>query len=88
VPTLAELDIDLKVSLWIGLLAPAGTPPDIIKKLEDAVARIVAMPDVRAKLEGKSVIPQATNSADFARLISTEIAMWRQVAQDNNIRGN
>lgn len=88
VPTLGELDIDLKVSLWIGLLAPAGTPPDIIKKLEDAVARIVAMPDVRAKLEGKSVIPQATSSADFARLIATEIPMWRQVAQDNNIRAN
>lgn len=88
VPTLTELGIDLKVSLWIGLLAPAGTPPEIIKKLEDAIAAIVAMPDVRAKLEAKSVIAQATSSQDFARLIATEIPMWRQVAQDNNIKGN
>ncbi len=88
VPTLAELGIDLKVSLWIGLLAPAGTPADIVKKLEEAIATIVAMPDVRAKLEAKSVIPQANSSQDFARLIATEIPMWRQVALDNNIRGN
>ncbi len=88
VPTLAELGVDVKVSLWIGLLAPAGTPADIIKKLEDAVAKIVAMPDVRAKLEAKSVVAQATSSQDFARLIATEIPMWRQVAQENNIKGN
>jgi len=88
VPTLAEQGIDLKVSLWIGLLAPAGTPADIVKKLEDAVAKIVAMPDVRAKLEGMSVIPQSTTSQDFARLIAAEIPMWRQVAQDNNIKAN
>lgn len=88
VPTLAELGIDLKVSLWIGLLAPAGTPADIVKKLEDAIATIVAMPDVRARLEAKSVIPQATSSQEFARLIATEIPMWRQVALDNNIKGN
>jgi tripartite-type tricarboxylate transporter receptor subunit TctC len=88
VPTLSELGIDLKVSLWIGLLAPAGTPADIVKKLEEAVATIVAMPDVRAKLEAKAVLPQATSSQDFARLIATEIPMWRQVAQDNNIKAN
>lgn len=88
VPTLAELGVDLKVSLWIGLLAPQGTPADIIKKLEDAVAKIVAMPDVRAKLEAKSVVAQATSSQDFARQIAAEIPMWRQVAVDNNIKGN
>ena len=88
VPTLSELGVDLKVSLWIGLLAPQGTPADIIKKLEDAVAKIVAMPDVRAKLEAKSVVAQATSSQDFARQIAAEIPMWRQVAVDNNIKGN
>ena len=88
VPTLAELGVDLKVSLWIGLLAPAGTPADIVKKLEDAIAKIVAMPDVRARLEGMSVIPQATTSQDFARQVAAEIPLWRQVAQDNNIKAN
>ncbi len=88
VPTLAEQGVDLKVSLWIGLLAPAGTPADIVKKLEDAVAKIVAMPDVRAKLEGMSVIPQANTSQEFARQVAAEIPMWRQVAQDNGIKAN
>lgn len=88
VPTLSELGIDLKVSLWIGLLAPAGTPADIVKTLEDAVARIVAMPDVRAKLEAKSVIPTANTSQEFARVIAAEIPMWRQIAQENGIKAN
>jgi tripartite-type tricarboxylate transporter receptor subunit TctC len=46
------------------------------------------MPDVRAKLEAKSVVAQATSSQDFARQIAAEIPMWRQVALDNNIKGN
>ena len=39
VPTLAELGIDLKVSLWIGLLAPAGTTPEIIRRLNSELAK-------------------------------------------------
>ena len=88
VPTLAELGIDLKVSLWIGLLAPAGTPADIVKRLHEEMVRIVDMPDVRARIAAKASIPMTNTPEEFTRLIASEIAMWRQVAQENNIKGN
>ena len=88
VPTLAELGIDLRVSLWIGLLAPAGTPADIIKRLHEEMVRIVDMPDVRARIAAKASIPMTNTPDEFARLIASEIVLWRQVAQQNNIRGN
>ena len=88
VPTLAELGIDLKVSLWIGLLAPAGTPADIVKRLHEEMVRIVDMPDVRARIAAKASIPMTNTPDEFTRLIASEIALWRQVAQENNIKGN
>jgi tripartite-type tricarboxylate transporter receptor subunit TctC len=88
IPTLSELGIDLRVSLWIGLLAPAGTPAGIIKLLQDAVAKVVAMPDVQKKISGMSVIPVSNTSDEFAKIIAAEIPIWKQLAIDNNIKAN
>ncbi|WP_421953815.1 Bug family tripartite tricarboxylate transporter substrate binding protein [Polaromonas sp.] len=88
VPTLAELGIDLKVSLWIGLLAPAGTPPEIVKQLQDSVAKVVAMPDVQKRMTTMSVIPMSNTSEEFAKVIASEIPLWKQLAADNNIKAN
>ena len=88
IPTLSELGIDLKVSLWIGLLAPSGTPADIVKLLQDSVAKVVAMPDVQKKISGMSVIPMSNTSDEFAKIIATEIPLWKQLAIDNNIKAN
>ena len=88
VPTLAELGIDLKVSLWIGLLAPAGTPADIVKRLHEEMVRIVDMPDVKARIAAKASIPMTSTPDEFARQIASDIVLWRQVAQENNIKGN
>jgi tripartite-type tricarboxylate transporter receptor subunit TctC len=88
IPTLAELGIDLKVSLWIGLLAPAGTPGEIIKMLQEAVGKVVAMPDVQKKISDKSVTPMSNTSAEFSKIIASEIPIWKQLAIDNNITIN
>lgn len=88
VPTLAELGVDLKVSLWIGLLAPAGTPADIVKRLHEEMVRIVDMPDVRSRIAAKASVPMTNTPEEFTRLIASEITLWRQVAQENNIKGN
>jgi tripartite-type tricarboxylate transporter receptor subunit TctC len=88
VPTLSELGIDLKASVWIGLLAPAGTPSDIIKRLQEDVAKIVAMPDVQKKMTSMSVIPMSNTPEEFSKIIATEIPLWRQLAQENNITAN
>jgi tripartite-type tricarboxylate transporter receptor subunit TctC len=88
VPTLSELGVDLKISLWFGMMAPAGTPPEIIKRLQDEIAKIVAMPDVQKRMTTMSVIPMSNTPDEFAKIIATEIPMWKQIAVDNNIKAN
>ncbi|MFZ2649536.1 MAG: tripartite tricarboxylate transporter substrate binding protein [Burkholderiaceae bacterium] len=88
IPTLSELGVDLKVSFWSGLLAPAGTPAAIVKRLSEEIARVVEMPDVQRRISALSITPTTNTPDQFARLIATEIPLWKQVALDNNIRVN
>ena len=88
IPTLSELGVDLKVSFWTGLMAPAGTPAPVIKRLQDELVRVMDLPDVRKRLAAMSVIPATSTPEEFAKLIASETALWRQTAQDNNIKPN
>jgi tripartite-type tricarboxylate transporter receptor subunit TctC len=88
IPTLQELGVDMKASLWYGLLAPAGTPTPIIKRLNEEVVRVMAMPEVQKSLISKSVITVTSKPDEFAKLISSEIQMWKKVAEENNIKPN
>lgn len=86
VPTLKEQGIDLAVNFWSGLLAPAGTPAPIVRRLQEEMARIMALPDVVERMAKLDIRPVGGTSADFARTIATEIPLWTQVAKDNNIK--
>lgn len=88
VPTLSELGVDLKVSFWSGLLAPAGTPAAIVKRLQEEIAKVAELPDVRKRMSDLAVTPASSTPEEFARLIATEIPLWTKVAQDNNIEAN
>lgn len=86
VPTLKEQGIDLSVNLWSGLLAPAGTPEPILKRLQEEVARIMALPDVGERMAKLDIRPLGTSSADMGKTMASEIQLWSQVAKDNNIQ--
>ena len=86
IPTMTELGIDLKVSFWSGLLAPAGTPAPIIKQLQEEVARVLVMPDVIKRIATLSITPKGNTPEEFSKLIASEIPLWKKVAQDNNIK--
>ncbi len=86
IPTMAEQGVDLQVTLWSGLLAPAGTPPAIIQKLQTEVARIVKLPDVRERMLQLGIEPEGSTPEEFARVIATEIPLWMAVAKANNIQ--
>jgi tripartite-type tricarboxylate transporter receptor subunit TctC len=86
VPTLKEQGIDVAVNFWSGLLAPAGTPAPIVKRLQEEVARIMALPDVQDRMAKLDIRPVGGTSADFAKTIAQEIQLWSQVAKDNNIK--
>ncbi len=86
IPTMAEQGVDLQVTLWSGLLAPAGTPPAIVRKLQTEVARIVKLPDVRERMLQLGIEPEGSTPEEFARVIATEIPLWMAVAKANNIQ--
>ena len=85
VPTMAEQGVDINVVLWSGLFAPAGTPPDIVKKLEAECIRIAQLPDVKEKLRVLSTDAIGSTSAEFSKLIDDEIKMWTGIAKEAKV---
>ena len=66
---------------WVGMLAPAGTPQDVILHVNSALQNILSKPDVVTKLAAQGVSAAASSPEAFQTLISTEIREWREVAQ-------
>jgi tripartite-type tricarboxylate transporter receptor subunit TctC len=86
VPTIAELGYPgYETSYWIGLLGPAGLPPDIKAKLEKVFMQAVKDPEVVQKLDAQTIHPHAASSQDLAALIQKEIDKWAAVIKDSNI---
>ncbi len=80
VPTVAELGLPgYEGILWIGMMAPTGTPTAVIGKLAAAAMRAVRAPEVAARLRRDGVEPVGGTTQDFATLIPREIAQWRDV---------
>jgi tripartite-type tricarboxylate transporter receptor subunit TctC len=89
VPTLAESGIpDYEVSGWYGLLAPAGTPPEIVARLHQEVARILDLPEVRElqAANGRIPTPGGNTPREFASNIKAEIARWAAVVKRAGIQ--
>jgi tripartite-type tricarboxylate transporter receptor subunit TctC len=76
VPTVAETLPGYAVMAWFGLVAPAGTPPEIIAKLHDAAMAALAKPEVRAGFANTGNVIAPMNSAEFSAFIQSEIAKW------------
>ncbi len=86
-PTVAEAGVPGYSALqWYGLLAPAGTPQDIIDKLQVAVAETLRSPDVRARLAQDGAEPIGASSAEFAALIKADLEKWSNIAKAANIQ--
>ena len=80
-PTVAEGGIaGFDVDIWYGLLAPAKTPPAIVKQLSDDLAKVMADPDTQAKIRNAGLEPAYLDSARMAELMKRDVARWRDVA--------
>ncbi|MGE0751431.1 MAG: Bug family tripartite tricarboxylate transporter substrate binding protein [Variibacter sp.] len=88
VPTIAETYPGFQVTVWQGLAAPAGTPPAIVKRLYDEVAKVMAMPDIKAKLIDLGADPVSASPEDFAEHIRRENEKWRQLVKAANINAS
>ena len=86
VPTMAEATgTDLEADIVTGLVAPAGTPSEIIELLHRAVASVIAPAEFRERLLGLGFDPVASTPEHFADWIKTEIAKWGKVIRDGHI---
>jgi tripartite-type tricarboxylate transporter receptor subunit TctC len=87
IPTIDESGVPgYEVGTMFGLVAPAGTPRDIIMKLNAEMARAVAQPDLAQRMTSVGTEPMANSPEEFAELIRKEMGKWAKVARDANIR--
>jgi tripartite-type tricarboxylate transporter receptor subunit TctC len=86
-PTVAEAGVPgFEASSWFGLLAPAGTPPDIVAKIDGEVAKWLASPEAREKLAAQGANAAGGSPQDFARHIQAETAKWAKVVKESGAK--
>jgi tripartite-type tricarboxylate transporter receptor subunit TctC len=89
VPTNAEAGVpDLESDTLTGIVAPAGTPQDIIERWRGDIVTMVAAADVKQRLETLGFAAVANTPDEFGERIKVEIARWGKVVRDANIRGD
>jgi len=75
-----------EASSWFGLLVPAGTPADVVSRLQQESAKALASPALKERLLAQGAIPSGMSSADFGRFIAAETAKWAQVVKVANAK--
>jgi tripartite-type tricarboxylate transporter receptor subunit TctC len=85
VPTIAETVPNYESDIWIGMIAPAKTPPAIINKLNAELRRSLALPDVQGKLAEQGIYAETSTPADFTKLMATDQKRWAAVIKAANI---
>ena len=87
VPTIAEAGLPgFSYTLWGGLFAPAGTPASVIESLNREVNSILAMPDVRARLESDNVAVPKNTPAEFADYVKAESVKFEKLIKEANVK--
>lgn len=89
IPTLDELGIKgFDATSWFGLFVPAGTPPEIVKKLQDETIESLKDPQVRERLLAVGSEPVGSTSPEFARFFRGEVEKWGKVVRAANVQAN
>jgi tripartite-type tricarboxylate transporter receptor subunit TctC len=86
VPSISEVVPGYVGDAWHGLLAPAGTPQAIVDKIAADTAKVLAMPDVKAKLAAIGLETVGNSPAEFAAIVRNDHQKWGKVIRDANIK--
>jgi tripartite-type tricarboxylate transporter receptor subunit TctC len=87
VPTVNESGVPkYEATIWLGLMAPKGTPPAVIERLNDAVAKIANQPEVKKIWGDQGATPMVMKPAEFDKYIQEDIAKWSRVIKSANIK--
>jgi tripartite-type tricarboxylate transporter receptor subunit TctC len=86
VPTLAEARAKVdNVDMWYGVLAPKGTPPEVVARLNREIATVLQQPDVAKAFEAQGMVPASATPAEFGALIAKDAQRWAEVVRRGNI---
>jgi len=89
IPTTSEAGIPgIEITSWNGLMAPTGTPADIVAKLNTEVERITGMPDMKARITELGYQTSAMSVGDAAKYLNADIERWRKVIREANIKAD
>ena len=88
VPALAEALPGFETLAWFGVLAPAGTPPAVVERMNRVINQALEQPEVKARLAGLSCDPAPTSAQAFAARVSGDVARWKKLAAEKNIRAD
>ena len=81
-PTIAEAGVPgFEVSSWQGVFVPAGTPTDIVTKLNAEIVRIIGLPDIQRRLADIGADPVGNTPNQFIAFIKTELDKWQKVVK-------
>ncbi len=86
VPTIAEAGVaGFNATLWVGFMAPAGTPQPIVDKLNQEITRIASRPDIKEAWEKTGATPITMTQTDFKVFMDGQVAKWANVIKANHI---
>ena len=80
-PSMDDILPGFDVSIWYGIIGPAGLPSEITKTLNQAIKDVVALPEIQNKLMHEGAVGQTSSPEDFALFVKTEVARWADVIQ-------
>jgi len=88
VPTMAELGYPgFEIEGWLGVFVPAATPKEIVKKLSDELARIIASPEGVAGIETLSLVPVGGSAEMFEKVLRRDYERWADVVKATGVKG-
>ena len=88
VPTMAEVGIPMDVGYWVGMAAPAATPPAVVARLEAVLAEVVAEPDVQKRLTEMGVVMTPLRAKPFGDFIRADLKAWADFAAQAKLKTN
>jgi tripartite-type tricarboxylate transporter receptor subunit TctC len=87
VPTMAEAGVpDFVSGTWSGIIAPAGTPKEIVDRVAAEAKKALTDPDLKKKLDDQGIVPMGTTPDEFRAFVTDEIARWKKVITDAGIK--
>src|SRR5690349_24001393 len=87
VPTIAEAGLPgYEATIWLGIMAPAGTPKPIVDKLNAEINKVLARPDIKQQWASQGAEPMTMTPAEFDKYLKADIEKWAQVVQVAGIK--